>query len=424
MSNSFTRRNFFKTGGGLIASSAFLSEFVPSLEAMPENQEVPLGENYYEKLGVKPFINAAGTYTYLTASIMPPEVRAAVNRAGLSPVNLHDLQQAAGDYLAKRLRCEAAMVTDGAASAVTLATAACITRGLKQAILNIPNDLTNLPNEVLIQRAHRYEYDHAVRNCGVRLVEVETLEEYDRAFSSRTAMAHFFNAAPSGQISREDWIRVAHQHGVPASNDAAADVPPTSHLWDYTQMGFDLVEISGGKGIRGPQNSGLLLGKKELIDAATGNNNPVSDAIGRGMKVSKEQIVGLVAAVDWFLSQGDEAMDKEFRQRIQRIVDAVREIPTVQTQIFVPPIANHVPHLLMTYDLNRIKMNARDVQAQLLADEPRVQLNPTTGGNHGMAPGIPTGDNVIVVAVWMLLPGEDAIVGRRLHEVLSRAASA
>jgi len=166
------------------------------------------------------------------------------------------------------------------------------------------------------------------------------------------------------------------------------------------------------------------LGKKELIDAAMGNNNPVSDAIGRGMKVSKEQIVGLVAAVDWFLNQGDEAMDKEFRQRIQRIVDAVHDIPSVQTQIFVPPIANHVAHLLITYDLNRIKMNARDLQAELLASEPRVQLNPTTGGPNGMSPGIPTGDNVIVVAVWMLLPGEDAIVGRRLHEVLSRAASA
>jgi L-seryl-tRNA(Ser) seleniumtransferase len=424
MSNFLTRRNFFKTGGGLLASSAFLSEVVPSLEADQKRDGTPLGEDYYEKLGVKPFINAAGTYTYLTASIMPPEVREAVNRATLSPVDLHDLQQAAGEYLAKRLHCEAAMVTDGAASALTLATAACITLGRKQAVLNVPNDITDLPNEILIQKDHRYEYDHAARNCGVKMLEVVTLDEYDRAFNPRTAMAHFFNAAPSGQISREDWIRVAHQHGVPASNDAAADVPPTSHLWDYTQMGFDLVQISGGKGLRGPQNSGLLLGKKELIEAAGANNNPVSDSIGRGMKVSKEQIIGLVAAVDWFLGETDEARDQQYRRQIDRIVDAVKNIPSVQTQVFVPPVANHVPHLLITYDLRRIKKNAQEIQADLLATSPRIQLNPTTGGDHSMAPGLPTGPNVIVIAVWMLLPGEAEIVAKRLHEVLSRSAAA
>ncbi|HUX11016.1 MAG TPA: selenocysteine synthase, partial [Terriglobia bacterium] len=225
--NFLSRRKFFKWGGGVLAASTVLPRTLPGLEAAQSNHGIPAdGEDYYSKLNLTPFINAAGTYTYLTASTMPPQVRAAVNRAALSPVNLIDLQKAAGEYLAKQLRCEAVLVSDGAASAVTLSTAACITRGRKEAVLNVPTGMTDLPNEVLIQKEHRYEYDHAIRCCGVRMVEVETLEEYDRAFTPRTAMAHFFNAAQGGQISREDWVRIAHKHGVPASNDAAADVPP------------------------------------------------------------------------------------------------------------------------------------------------------------------------------------------------------
>ena len=174
--------------------------------------------------------------------------------------------------------------------------------------------MTGLKNEVIVQKAHRYEYDHALRNCGIRFVEVETLAEYDAAFNERTVMAHFFNAAEEGEISREDWIRVAHQHGVPCFNDASADVPPIANLWNYTKMGFDLVTFSGGKGIRGPQCTGLLLGKKDLIEAAVKNNSPYSNTVGRGMKVAKEEIVGLVAAVDWLLAQDEDAMQKEFQR--------------------------------------------------------------------------------------------------------------
>jgi len=274
-----------------------------------------MGEDYYEKLGVAKIINAAGTYTALTASTMPPSVQAAVARAAKHPVRLHELQQAAGEYLAKQLKCEAAMVTAGAASALTLATAAAMTMGNRSAMHSIPTDLTGVKNEVIAQKGHRYEYDHAIRNCGAKFVEVVTLAEYEAAFTERTVMTNFFNAAETGEIGREDWVRVAHKHGVPCLNDAAADVPPISNLWNYTQMGFDMVAFSGGKGMRGPQNAGLLLGKKDLIDAAHRNNNPNSDTVGRGMKVSKEQIVGMVAAVDWFLSQSDAAMEAEFRRR-------------------------------------------------------------------------------------------------------------
>jgi L-seryl-tRNA(Ser) seleniumtransferase len=381
------------------------------------------GVDYYSKLGVTPFINAAGTFTILSASILPPEVQAAMNRAAQQPVNIEELHRAAGEYLGRRLHCEAALVTAGAASALTLGTAACITRGNDQAIVNLPADMSGLKNEVIVQKTHRYGYDHALRNCGVKFVEVETMQEYEAAFNERTVMTNFFNAAESGQISREDWVRVAHQHGVPCFNDAAADVPPIANLWNYTQMGFDLVTFSGGKGIRGPQCTGLLLGRKDLIEFAVKNNNPYSNTIGRGMKVGKEEIIGLVAAVDWLLSQNEAAMLADFQKRAERIADQVKGIPSVETKIFVPPVANHVPHLLITYDPNRIPITGQQIMEKLRQGSPRIELNPATGGGPAMA-GLPSGPYTVVVGVWMLEPHEPPIVGRRLREVLRGAVRA
>src|SRR5215472_19013700 len=257
MNRHRTRRGFLGLANSVLASLGLAGS---KLHAAGTKTNVGEGEDYYDKLGVPTIINAAGTYTALTASIMPPSVQAAVARAAKHPVRLNELQKAAGEYIAKRLQCEAALVTNGAASALTLGTAACMTRANRAAIHNIPTDLSGLKDEVVVQKAHRYEYDHAIRNCGAKFVQVETLAEYEAAFNERTVMAHFFNAAEGGQIGREDWVRVAHAHGVPCFNDAAADVPPISNLWNYTKMGFDLVTFSGGKGIRGPQNAGLLLG--------------------------------------------------------------------------------------------------------------------------------------------------------------------
>jgi L-seryl-tRNA(Ser) seleniumtransferase len=387
----------------------------------PSSPSTPArGVDYYQKLGVTPFINAAGTYTVLSGSTMPEEVQAAIALASLEPVNLLELRDAAGAYLAKWLRCEAALVTSGAAAGLTLGTAACLTRGNKQAILNIPADLTGLKNEVIVQKAHRYDYDHAIRNCGVRFVEVETMEEYEKAFNDKTVMTQFFNAGEGGKISREDWIRVAHKHDVPCFNDAAADIPPISNLWNYTQMGFDLVTFSGGKGLRGPQCTGLLLGRKDLIDAAKLNNSPFSNTIGRGMKVAKEEIVGLVAAVDWFLSQDDATLEAEFQKRADLIAARLKSLPTVETKTFIPAVANHVPHLLVTYDQNRIKIPASDVMLKLRQGTPRIELNPSTGGSPASA-GLPGGSNTIIVGVWMLQAGEDAIVAERLYAVLHSA---
>src|SRR5213083_1114169 len=279
------RRKLLCKGAQAIAAGGAALAVVPTLEMQARGKEAAaVSIDYYHKLGVRPFINAAGTYTVLSASTMPDEVQAAVALAARQPVNLNELLDASGAYLAKRLRCEAALVTAGAAAALVVGTAACVTWGNDSAILNIPTDMSALKNEVIIQKAHRYGYDHALRNCGIRFVEVEPLEQYEQAFNDHTVMTHFFNAG-EGQISREDWVRVAHQHGIPCFNDAAADVPPISNLWNYTQMGFDLVTFSGGKGLRGPQCTGLLLGRKDLIDAAKKNNSPNSNSIGRGMKV-------------------------------------------------------------------------------------------------------------------------------------------
>ena len=416
-----SRREFFTWGGGMLG----LGGLAKTGNALPARARPPressAGVDYYDKLGVTKFINAAGAYTFLSGSLMPPSVQAAVAVAAKHPVRLADLQKKAGEYIAQRLQCEAALVSDGAASALTLGTAACITGTNPDAILRIPNDMTGLNDEVIIQKAHRYGFDHALRNCAIKFVEVVTLAEYEKAFTPKTALAHFFNAAEGGEISREDWVRVAHQHKVPCFNDAAADLPPISNLWKYSKMGFDLVTFSGGKGLQGPQNSGLLLGRKDLIEAAAANNNPNEDTIGRGMKVSREQIVGMVAALDWYLTQTDEGIQQECQRRVDLIARELKSIPTLTCKTFLTPVANHLPHLLIRYDQARVKISAREVAEKLREGSPSIELNPATGSGSP-APGLPADNNNVVVWVDMLQPGEDRIVARSLRQVLEQAA--
>ena len=280
-----------------------------------------------------------------------------------------------------------------------------------------------MKNEIIVQRSHRYSYDHAMMLCGAVIREVVTLDDYRRAFNEKTVMTNFFNAAeeedgPPAEIGREQWLEIAHQHNIPCHLDAAADMPPIENLWKYTGMGFDLVCFSGGKGIRGPQNAGLLLGKKHLIDLACENNNPNGDAVGRGMKVAKEQIVGMVAAIDWLLDQSDDANTAEYNRRANIIANAVKDIPTMQSSIVVPKIANHIPHLLLKYDPSAVGVTVRQVQERLRAQKPPIELNPNTGNKPNQ--GIPSDANTLVVGVWMLQPGEAEIVARRLHEALTR----
>src|SRR5229473_932968 len=273
--------------------------------------------DYFKELGVRPFINAAGTYTTLTASLMQPEVVQAIEYASKQFVHLIDLHDAVGKRIASLIGCDAAMVTAGAASALTLGTAACMTGANEELIRRLP-DATGMKTEVIIQKSHRYGYDHAVRNCGTHFVEVETREQLENAVNGNTVMMLFFNAAnPPAPIKAEEFAQLGKKHGVPTFNDAAADVPPVSHFSEYIKMGFDLVTFSGGKGIRGPQSAGLLLGRKDLIHAVRLNASPNSDAIGRGMKVNKEELVGMMAAVEAYLKRDHEAEWRDWESRVK-----------------------------------------------------------------------------------------------------------
>ena len=422
----FSRRRFFRWASSLTAAvgAAPLISFASNSAS---SMELPEGEDYYAKLGVPTIINAAGTYTTLTAACMPPEVLAAVQKAALHPVRLHDLQRKAGEYIAKRLQCEAAMVTSGASGAISLATAACMQQANHIGPLDMPQAIDGMKNQVIVQQAHRYGYDRAMYLCGARVTEVVTLDDYKRACGEgKAVMTNFFNAAedeygPAGsaQIGREEWLQVAHDYKIPCHIDAAADMPPISNLWKYTGMGFDLVSFSGGKGIRGPQNAGLLLGRKSLIDLAHENNNP-EEGIGRGMKVAKEQIVGMVAAVDWVLSHTEESMQADYQKRADLIAGAMQGIPSVKTETVVPKIANHVPHLLIRFDPAVTGVTTSQIVATLRSGTPSIELNPNTGQKPNQ--GIPADANTLVVGVWMLQPGEDAIVGQRIRAALTGKA--
>jgi len=421
----FSRRKFFH----------WTSSFVAALGTAPllqSAQAVGAGtvadKDYYDKLGVEKIINAAGTYTTLTAACMPPVVVEAVRRAALHPVRLSDLQRKAGEYLAQRLKCEGAVVTSGASGAITLATAACIQHANDIQPATMPQAVDGLKRQVIVQRAHRYGYDHAIFLTGARVTEVVTIDDYKRACDKGDAiMTNFFNGAEeeagvsgTAQIGREEWLRVAHDYKIPCHIDAAADMPPISNLWKYTGMGFDLVAFSGGKGIRGPQNAGLLLGKKYLTDLAHQNNNP-GEGVGRGMKVAKEQIVGMVAAIDWVLTHTEESMQGDYQKRADLIADMVKKVPSVKTEIVVPKIANHVPHLLIHFDPTVTGISTKQVIDRLRTEKPSIEINPNTGRPANQ--GIPSDANTLVVGVWMLQPGEDAVVGRRIHAALTQKSS-
>jgi len=362
----------------------------------------------YKELGIRPLINAAGTYTTLSASLMPREAVEAVESAARQYVNVPELHDVVGKKIAALIGCEGALVTAGAASALTLGTAACVAGKDQEKIRRLP-DTTGMKNEVLIQKSHRYGYDHAVRNVGIKMIEVETREELERAANERTAMMLFFNANdPAGQIKVEEFAQLGKKLGVPTFNDAAADVPPVENLSRYLKMGFDLVTFSGGKGLRGPQCSGLLLGRKDLIEAAVLNNNPNSDSVGRTNKVGKEEIVGMWAALDHYLKLDHQAVWRDWEKRCKSVGDLVTSVKGVKTEVFVPQISNAVPHLRITWDFAATGLQPRDVVKQLREGDPRIEVRPGAR-------------DAIEVAVWMLDPGEEQIVGRRLREILKKA---
>ena len=382
--------------GGLVGTAA-----LPTFAAQKRRQD------WFRELGIRPFINAAGTYTAMTSSLMPPEVMDAINYASKHYVMLDELNDRVGQRLATLLQCEAAMVTSGAASALTLGTAAVLTGMDRQKMIDLPN-LNGMKSEVIMQKSHRFGYDHAVRNCGVRIVEVETRDDLERAVNDKTAMMLFFNdAARLGGIQDEEFVQLGKKHGIPTFNDAAADVPPVSNLWKYTKMGFDLVAFSGGKGLRGPQSSGMLLGRKDLIAAARLNAPPNGNTIGRGMKVNKEEILGLLAAVELYLATDHTAQMREFEKRAELIARVATAVAGVKAEVFVPPIANHVPHLRISWDTAK-GLKAADAVTALRNGEPSI--------------GTRSEGDSVVIGVWMMQPGDEKIVARRLRQVLEHKA--
>ncbi len=395
----WSRRRFLGTAstlpvvGGIAATNPVLAEAA-----------VKKGTDYFRDLGVRPFINAAGTYTAMTASLMPKEVLEAIQYAAQHFVMLDELHDKVGQRIASLVHSEAAMVTCGAASALTLGTAAVLTGKDPKKIVDLPN-LEGMKSEVIIQKSHRFGYDHAVRNCGVRLVEVETADDVRKAVNEKTAMMLFYNNNhPVGQIRDEEFVRLGKTHGIPTFNDAAADVPPVDNLWKYTKMGFDLVAFSGGKGIRGPQSSGMLLGRKDLIEAARLNAPPNGNTVGRGMKVNQEEMLGLLVALELFVNKDHARERVEYDKRAEAIRAAAVAVPGVNAEVFVPEIANNVPHIRVSWE-GADDAAASAVVKAMKDGEPSI--------------GIRSEANVLVLGVWMMKPGEEKFVAKRLREVLA-----
>ncbi len=396
----FNRRQFVQFLSGLPFFGGFLA--VNSCTSGPGLQRDLLGE-----LGVRRLINAAGTYTSLTASLMPQEVIAAMLEASRHYVALDELHDKVGLRIAAMLKCEAAMVTAGAASALTLGTAAVLTGKDPEKIARLP-DLNGMKTDVIIQKSHRFGYDHAVRNCGIRLIEVQTHQELESRVSESTALMLFLNAnQDQGQIGAAEFVEIGRRHQIPTFNDCAADVPPVENLFKYVAMGFDLVTFSGGKGIRGPQSAGLLLGRRDLVEAARLNTSPHSDSIGRGMKVNKEEMVGMLVALELYLQRDHAREWLEWEERAQLIRNAAAAVPGVSAEIYVPAIANHVPHVRVSWDPNQLSLRPIQAEQALRSGEPSIEVK--------------SDEQALRIGVWMMQPGEEGTVARRLGEVLRGA---
>ncbi len=359
----------------------------------------------YASLGLKPVINGVGVVTVLGGSIMPPEVIRAMEEASKYFISVPELEKKVGARIAELLNVPAAMVTCGAASAITVGTAACFSR-------NDPAKLRQLPNrdgiryEVIQQKSHRSGYEHQMELCGAKIVSVETRQELEAAINERTGMMFFLNKGErDGQIKSDEFVKIGKDRGIPTMNDAASDATPKENLWKYTQQGFDLTIFSGGKALRGPQSSGLLMGQKELIAAALPAMSPFG-GIGRGMKVGKEELCGLLAAVERYLKVDHQAEWKELEARVASIRGALKGIGGVQTERHIPVIANEVPHVTVQWDEASRGLTAQQVGEKLEAGDPPIQVQRPGKGQ-------------LLISVWMMRGNEHAIVGRRLREIFS-----
>lgn len=363
----------------------------------------------FKELGVTPVINASVTMTFLSGSLMLPEVLEAINSTSKDFANMYELQDKVGGKIAEMLHVEAAMVTSGAACAMVLGTAACITGPDAEKIKMLPNHPGPRP-EVIMQKTHRYLFDQAVSTTGAKIIEVSGADEMAKAINSNTVMALFFNAAEKSSITHEDFLKVAKAAKIPTFLDAAADVPPVENLFKFQKMGFDLVTFSGGKMMHGPQSAGLLFGRKDLITAARANHSPNEAPIGRPMKVNKEEMFGMYCALKSYLERDHKKEWADWLQRTKTIGTKLEALPTVKTKTVVDPgPANAFPSLFVNWDAAKIRINPTDVVAALKSGTPSIVAN------H-------KGDSLIV-GVVLLRTDQIDVVANRVKEILQKAVT-
>lgn len=380
--------------------------------------------NVYERIGVRPLINARGTWTYLSGSLVLPEVREAMEAASRQFVDMFELQQAVGKRLAALSGAESGMVTSGSAGAMAAATAACIAGSDPERIWHLP-DTTGLKDEV-VMLGGRIAFDSAIRLAGGKLVLAYSLDELSSAINSKTAMVYTTwrdEKLPAA-------LEITRRAKVPLLVDDAAGIPPIDNLSRYARMGVDLYCFSGGKGLRGPQCAGVLLGRKELIDAALKNYNPYEGAICRPMKVGKEEIIGMLTAIETWQKIDMNALNREWNARVQRIAKLVETVPGVTAKIYVPEEGNSYPTLRVDWDEAKLGLTVAECAEKLRAGEPRIEV--LTNSNPSMVPAVHEGQdpkheppkNRLEIVSMTLQDGEDLIVGRRLREILKGAKAA
>ena len=392
-----TRRSLLKSAALVPAVAAGASTVFTATSASP----------LYARLGIKPVINGVGVVTVLGGSIMPPEVVQAMEEASRFFIPIPELEKKVGARIAELLHAPAAMVTCGAASAIAVGTAACLSQGDPAKLRQLPNR-DGIRFEVIQQKSHRSGYEHQMELCGAKIVTVETRKELESAINEKTGMMFFLNKAdPSGSIKADEFVKLGKDRGVPTMNDAASDATPKENLWKYTKQGFDLVIFSGGKALRGPQSSGLLLGRKDLIEASLPAMSPFG-GIGRGMKVGKEELCGLLAAVERYLKVDHQAEWRELEARVTSIRAALKGVAGVATERHIPEIANEVPHVTITWDEAARGLTAQAVTEKLLASDQPI---------HVQRPGA----GQLLISVWMMRGEEHKIVGRRLREIFQLA---
>jgi L-seryl-tRNA(Ser) seleniumtransferase len=420
--NGSNRRSFMK----LLAASPLLAQITAKDLSAKSLAAVGLAkENPYTKIGVRTVINCRGTWTYLSGSLEFPEVRAAQVEAGHHFVNMVELQQGVGRKLAELTGAESGMITSGAAGAMATATAACMagTDGAK--IWQLP-DTTGMKHEVIMVGG-RSAFDSAIRLTGAKLVLVEGPDQIANAVNDNTAM--IYTTDLGDKLIQE--VATAKDKNVPMLLDDAAGIPPAQNLKLYAQMKIDLYTFSGGKGLRGPQCSGVLLGRKDLIDAGLRNSAPWEGAVCRAMKVGKEEIIGCLTAVETWLNIDEKKLYAEWNARVDKVAKLVETVPGVRTDVFVPDDGNRYPTLRIYWDQDAWGYTIDDCVHALRASDPVIEV--LGADNPSLVPAVHEGiqkptrkaprpkvDHIELVSMTMQ-DGEEMIVGKRLRELLGAA---